>query len=108
MQTFINLFLTPLIALSVRHRRNGSSIHSLDMALIAEYGSLAVCLYILCTLIAKLLSTMLYLGTPTDSFRYTLVATVVSFLLPYIEEIIRKCFSICCLIRPKKTGDKAE
>ena len=102
MQTFINLYLTPLIALSIRHSRSGRTTKTLNMEIIAEYGALTVLIYVICTVIAKFLSSVLYLGTTTDSFRYTLVSTVVAFFLPYAEEIVRKVFSIRCWIRPRK------
>lgn len=99
---FLNVFLLPLIALAIRHHRNGTTMRKLDMEIIAEYGILTVILYILCGSLKLFLSETLYIDTSMDSFRYTLIVTAFAVLLPFAEEIIRKSINVHLEIRPRK------
>ncbi len=95
---FIALFLPSCISLVIRHNRNRKLTWSLPKVLV-EYGIL-----VLINTWSTMLVAVYVLHIPSETIRafeyfsffikYSLVSSIIAFLIPYIEEVIRKYIKI--------------
>ena len=98
---FVDYLLIPFISLGIDLRRSKSEI-KLTLKTYLLYVSYAVAVIIV-TYVLRYVASRLGLGINTDagSEIYTVIATVVALLLPYIKEIITTYVNIRCEIKGK-------
>ena len=98
---FVDYLLIPFISLGIDLRRSGSEI-KLTLKSFLLYVSYAVAVIIV-TYVLRLVISRLGIGVNTDpgSDIYTLIATVVALVIPYIKEIITTYLNVRCEIKGK-------
>lgn len=96
--SFIALFLPACISLVIRHRRNQNSVWSMPQSLL-EYGILVLINVLLSgSVIVYGLGVSEVNMEAFSSFpfftKYVMIASVIAYILPYVEEFFRKYISI--------------
>ena len=93
MITFFNLFFVPLVSIFVFYRRNNMILKP-DFGFFRLYALFSIAVSIVTFLFMKLLTITTGLGATLESQVYTIVASGIAFLLPYIFEIYSKYIDI--------------
>ena len=98
---FVDYLLIPFIALSIDLRRAKSEI-KFTLQSFLKYVSYAVAVIIV-TYVIRLVLSRLGVGVNTDpgSDIYTIIATVVALIAPYVKEIITTYLNVRCEIKGK-------
>lgn len=105
MLDFLNLFLVPIISLSIYLRRADKKVAA-DFELLRLYSYFTIALCIGCFIVMELLEFLVGLGAKPSSQFYTIVATVLAFFMPYLFEIYQKYFDVRCEIDGKDESTK--
>ncbi len=98
---FLNVFVVPLISLSVYARRFNKPL-AFDCTNLVRYGCLTVADFIVVFFVMKAFEILFGIGGLPSSQFYTIIAVAVAFLLPYIYEIYKKYVNISCEIKEKR------
>ena len=93
MVTFLNLFFVPMISVFVFYRRNKKELFP-DLDFFKQYVIYTIAVTIATFLTMKILTIITGFGATSESQVYTIVATIIAFLLPYIFEIYSKYIDI--------------
>ena len=98
---FTDYLLIPFIALAIDLRRSKSEIKFTLQAFL-KYVSYAVAVIII-TYVIRLVLSRLGVGVNTDpgSDIYTVIATAVALIVPYVKEIITTYLNVRCEIKGK-------
>lgn len=97
---FLNIFFVPVISLAVYFRRQNKEL-TFNMNFVVKYVIFSVVVLIVTYMIMKALEVTIGVGALPSSPLYTIVATFVAFVLPYIYEIYKKYLDIKCEIKSK-------
>ena len=97
MLELFNLFVVPTICVAVFYRRSEKSV--IRFLLIKDYCVSMVAVANISFVVLKMSELSIGIGAEIDSQVYTLVATFVAFVLPYIYEVLKKYISIRCEIK---------
>lgn len=92
MTGFLNLFLVPLLSISIWSRRRGETV-TLSGQWVVRYAVFTVCNLPLSHLIIKLVKRFLHRDIMGNSVRYTVIAMCVAFFLPYLCDMLNMVFS---------------
>ncbi len=103
MLSFLNVFVVPVITLSIYSRRFGVSIEKNAKTLV-HYCISVIWVTIMTYVAIELMKTLVGIAPILESHLYTIIASVVAFVLPYCYEIYKKYVDIRCEI--KKRGIK--
>ena len=105
---FVDYLLIPLIALGIDIRRSGKKqAVSLDAA--ASYASYATAVVIIVYVIRVVISRLgIGMDTEPGTGMYTIFATVVALVLPYIKEMLATYINVRCEIKGKKVNSSDE
>ncbi|MCR5301885.1 MAG: hypothetical protein K6E49_05550 [Lachnospiraceae bacterium] len=100
--TFIDYLLIPFLALAIDLKRSKKeTVASLQNFLL--YTSYTVAIVLITYVLRVALSrVVISLGTDPGTGVYTMIATVVALILPYIKEIIVTYCDVRCEIKAKK------
>jgi hypothetical protein len=98
---FVDYLLIPFISLGIDLRRSKSEI-KLTLKTFLLYVSYAVAI-IITAYVLRYVAARLGVGLNTDpgSEIYTVIATVVALLIPYVKEIIATYVNVRCEIKGK-------
>ena len=98
---FVDYLLIPFIALGIDLRRSKCEI-KLTLQAFLKYVSYAVAVIII-TYVIRLVLSRLGVGVNTDpgSDIYTVIATAVALIVPYVKEIITTYLNVRCEIKGK-------
>lgn len=105
---FIDYLLIPLIATGTDLRRSGNdaAMSLRSFLLYARYTiAVAICVYIIRLVISRL---GINIDTVPGTGIYTIIATAVSFVVPYIKEIIVTYCNVRCEIKGRKDSASVE
>ncbi len=105
MLLFINLFIIPIISVSIYSRRSDKPV-KLDFESLFLYVYFLVGILIICYVITKIPEVVYGIDIGPNSRVYSVVDACVAFILPYICEIYRKYVNIRCEIKGKNESDK--
>lgn len=99
----LNIFVIPLISLSIYSRRMGRPIKGNGDTLTA-YAWFAVVIAIISFVGLKITERLINIDAQPSSQFYTVISCVVAFLIPYVYEVYKKYIDIKCDIE-KKNGE---
>ena len=105
---FIDYLLIPFISLGIDLRRRGSeAVFSLASFLL--YVPYTVAIFII-TYVIRVVMSRLGIGVDTDAGTgiYTVMATFIALILPYVKEMIVTYCSVRCEIKGKKDTKPVE
>ena len=94
-------FIVPLISMSVYARRFKEPL-VFDCVNIVRYGCFTVADFLVVFFAMKAFDILFGIEGLTSSQFYTIIASVVAFLLPYVYEIYKKYVNISCEINEKR------
>ncbi len=97
---FVNILFVPVISLSIYFRRRNEEL-ILNMNTVAKYVQFTVLVLIGTYIIMKILEVTIGIGALPSSQLYTIVTSIVAFILPYFCEICEKYIDIECEIKKK-------
>ncbi len=103
---FVDYLLIPFISLGIDLKRSKDDI-SLTLKSFLKYASYAVTIIIV-SYVLRLVISRLGVGINTDpgSDVYTVIATAVALVVPYIKEIITTYVNVRCEIKGNKPDEK--
>ena len=99
---FIDYLLIPFLALSIDLRRSGKEA-ALTLTNFMRYAAYTVAIFIT-TYIIRVVIARLGFGMTTDAGTgiYTIMATVIALVAPYVRELIATYCNVRCEIKAKK------
>ena len=98
---FINYLLIPFIALSIDLRRSKDAV-AMSLKAFMQYVSYMVTIVIVMYIIRVVLSRLgIGVDVTAGSSLYTIAATVIALIIPYIKEIIATYVNVRCEIKGK-------
>ena len=98
---FIDYLLIPALAIGIEQRRKGDTGMSLRVFL--SYASYTVAVAIIVYVIRVVMSRLgITADTDAGTGIYTVIATAVAVILPYIREILATYINVRCEIKAKK------
>ena len=105
---FVDYLLIPFISLGIDLKRAKVEI-KMSLKTFLLYASYAVALIIV-TYVLRYVIARLGVGVNTDpgSDVYTVIATVVALLIPYVKEIITTYVNVRCEIKAKKGSNASD
>ena len=107
MLAFINLFMAPLISVSIDCRRRNAMRLS-GLRALCLYGSYTVVNTVFAHGLTFLINRITWHYIAPDTAKFTVLALAGAVLLPYLAEIGRALFKVECRIRPaEKNGRRA-
>lgn len=89
----INLFFVPFITLYIVKKRKSEEM-AFELKIISEYAIYAIEIAIISFLCMKITGVLFGIDASTTSQVYTVVSSVIAFVMPYIHEIIQKYIKI--------------
>ncbi len=89
----VNLFCIPFISLYIAFKRENEPM-VFGLKAVMRYAIYVVLNVIVSFLCLKVTQILIGLDPSPESQAYTLAASVIAFLIPYVHEIIRKYVSI--------------
>ncbi len=98
---FLNVFVVPLISMSVYARRFKEPL-AFDCVNFVRYGCLAVADFIAVFFAMKIFEFLIGIGGDPSSQFYTIIAVTVAFLVPYIYEVYKKYVNFSCEIKERR------
>ena len=98
--SFLNVFIVPVISVSVLWRRFGINENNIKNHII-QYCNWAVIDNIAPYIAFKILQFYIGICATTESQLYTIVSACLAFILPYFYEVCMKYTSIKCEIKEK-------
>lgn len=101
MMEFLNVFCVPAICFHIYCRRLNKEM-VFDCRNLVRYFIMSVAIFVITFIGMKVLGAVVGLSAGPDSQFYTLVAVVVSFILPYVYEVYKKYVNVSCEIKEKK------
>ena len=101
MLSFLNIFMIPVISLSIFSRRSYEPLTA-DIGTLVRYCLFAIGVSIGTYFVLQILKSAVGIEPLVESQLYTIIAAIVAFLLPYIVEICMKYIDIRCEIKKKK------
>ena len=105
--TFIDYLLIPFLALAIDLRRSKKEA-VMTLANFMRYVSYTVAIVLITYVIRVALSRVaVSLGTDPGTGVYTMIATFVALILPYVREIIVTYCDVRCEIKAGKGSTKA-
>lgn len=96
----LNIFLVPVVSLSIYSRRMGRPIRGNGDTL-AAYAWFAVAIAIISFIGMKIMGRVIDIDAQPSSQFYTVISCIVAFFIPYIYEIYKKYVDIKCDIEKK-------
>ena len=101
----IGLFVPAMFSVWIKHKRNTELTWSMPK-IVFEYGIYVfVNVFITTCIITYALGISGVTSDALTSFpfftKYTLIASVMAILVPYVEEIVSKYFKVTLTVRPK-------
>ncbi len=106
--TFIDYLLIPAIALSIELKRNGEEIR-MSLGAFLSYVSYTVAIIIIVYVLRVVMSRIgIAIDTDAGSGIYTIMATVIALILPYIKEMLATYINVRCEIKGKEDGSPVE
>ena len=97
---FMNLFFVPSVSVYIYSKRTGQLNKPLDIFCIC---SIWICvIFALMHFVRSIFSHIFSIYIPLDDGKYTVIALIVAFFMPYICEIFAKSISIKCKIERKQ------
>ncbi|MBR2530459.1 MAG: hypothetical protein IKE35_05475 [Lachnospiraceae bacterium] len=98
---FIDYLLIPFLALSIDIKRSGKEA-VLSLANFLRYVSYTVAVFIV-TYIIRVVIARLGFGVTTDAGTgfYTILATLIALVAPYVRELVATYFNVRCEIKKK-------
>ena len=105
---FVDYLIIPLIALGIDMRRSGKK-QAFSIEVAASYASYATVVVII-VYVVRVVMSRLGIGMDTDpgTGLYTVFATAVALILPYIKEMIATYINVRCEIKGKKVNSSDE
>ena len=99
---FIDYLLIPFLALSIDLKRSGTEA-ALTLAHFMRYVAYTVAIFIT-TYVIRVVLARIGVGATTDAGTgiYTIMATVIALLAPYVRELIATYCNVRCEIKGKK------
>ncbi len=98
---FLNIFVIPLISISVLEKR-GRVKASFDFRFVMQYALTTVLVFLATFFVFKITEVLAGISAEPSSQFYTVVAVILAWLMPYLYEIIRKYIEVRVEIRKKK------
>ena len=96
----LNLFVVPVISLSIYSRRMGRPVKGNGDTLTA-YAWFSVVIAIISFIGLKIAGRIVDIDTQPSSQYYTVIAFITAFIIPYIFEVYKKYADIKCDIEKK-------
>ena len=96
----LNIFVVPVIALGIYMKRNKLTFED-KREVFSEQALYTVLVFILSFLLIRVMNRLFGFDAAPDSQKYTMVATPIALILPYVFEIARKFVGISCDISRK-------
>ncbi len=99
---FINYLLIPVAALAIDMRRSGSDM-ALSLQVFMKYVSYTLSILIV-TYVLRVVISRLGIGIDISAgtAMYTIIATVIALIIPYVKEIFTTYLNVRCEIKGKK------
>ena len=101
MLSFLNIFMIPVISLSIFSRRSHEPLTA-DMWTLVRYCLFAIGVSIGTYFVLQVIKIAVGIEPLVESHLYTIIAAAVAFILPYIVEICKKYIEIRCEIKKKE------
>lgn len=99
---FINYLLIPFIALSIDLRRTGEEI-KMTLKTFMQYVSYTLAILVITYIIRVVISRLgIGIDLTAGTTLYTILASVMALILPYVKEIIKTYVNVRCEIKGKK------
>ena len=99
---FINYLLIPVAALAIDMRRSGSDM-KMSLKVFMNYVSYTLAILIV-TYVLRVVVSRLGIGIDitAGTAMYTVIATVIALVIPYVKEILTTYCNVRCEIKGKK------
>ena len=96
----VNLFFIPMIFIQTYWKRNKRQL-MLSFELVSCYISMVPILFLITKVFLALIRIIKPIEVHLTSSKYTLVAVLLAFLLPYVIEVFKKYVSVTCEIKKR-------
>lgn len=105
---FIDYLLIPAIALAIELKRSGRET-GMSLKVFLSYASYTVAIAVICYIIRVVLSRIgITMATDAGTGIYTIMATFIALILPYIREIFTTYVNVRCEIKGKKDSTSVD